>query len=111
MTAKTMRELMQKEIYFEELLESTIILLKQASKLGMDHLILDLISLFAEKASVEHIMHCVHLGLIVELGRWKKELEVEQEWEKKDRIVRLSRELGERVSGMELISKGVHREL
>ena len=47
LTAKTMRELMQKEIYFEELLESTIILLKQASKLGMDHLILDLISLFA----------------------------------------------------------------
>ena len=33
---------------------------------------LDLITLMIEKGTVEHIMHLVHLGLIVELGEWKK---------------------------------------
>ena len=56
-------------------------------------------------------MYCVHLGLIVELGAWKKEFEVEEDGDNMDRVVRLSRELGHRVSGMELISKGVDREL
>ena len=54
-------------------------MMKQATKLGMDHLLLDVIASFVEKATVEHVMYCVHLGLIVELGVWKKQFEVDEE--------------------------------
>ena len=86
-----------------------IMLMKQTTELGMDHLMLDVVSSFVEKATVEHVMYCVHLGLIVELGVWKKQFEIDQEEDKVGRIVSLARELCEKVSGMEMISKGVHR--
>ena len=56
-----------------------IMLMKQANELGMDNLLLDVIYSFVEKATVEHVMYCVHLGLIVELGVWKKQFEVDEE--------------------------------
>ena len=64
---------------------------------------------FVIRVEIQDVLELIELGLLVELGNMKKAFRLSEDDENLSKIIQLGKELNERVRGMGLISKGVHR--
>ena len=94
-----------------ELNHTLLIILKQSAEHSFEDSALDMMISFVMKADLEDVLELIKLGLIVELGNMKRDFKATEDDESHSKVIVLGKEISERVRGMGLLSKGVHREL